>query len=171
MFKRLLEPHPDKRPAITEVNKYLKDQWFVDGSKGPSHGPSPSSSAHAIFAGTPSTGPYGRGAARGVQFPPTPTSGPVYERVDPAKGRLRNILSSYGLETRVDQQDLSRRIWDWVSTESGMPVSYTVRKTYNKYYYLHIVSYYPARKLNPPHAISIEGGTMVLYPIQYNLII
>ncbi|KAJ1529562.1 hypothetical protein ONE63_006334 [Megalurothrips usitatus] len=122
MLKRMLEPHPEKRPAVTEVNKYLKDPWFLEGSKGPS----PSSSAHAIFAGTPSTGPYGAafGAARQVpqgmgmgvcaQCPPAPTSGA--EWYDPAKGRLRHILSSYGLETTVDEGTATRRIWDWVQS-------------------------------------------------------
>ncbi|XP_052133123.1 serine/threonine-protein kinase meng-po, partial [Frankliniella occidentalis] len=123
MLKRMLEPHPEKRPAVTEVNKYLKDSWFLEGSKGPS----PSSSAHAIFAGTPSTGPFGRatpgpgpvaclgGLGACPQCPPAPTSGPG-DRPDPAKGRLRHILSSYGLETTVDQGTATRRIWDWVQS-------------------------------------------------------
>lgn len=85
LMRRLFEHKPEKRAPVVEVNKYLKDAWTIGGSGGCSSSSRPRESS-----------------ADGA---PTPDEG---------KSHLKKLLSSYGLETTVDQKVISKRVWEWV---------------------------------------------------------
>ena len=36
------------------------------------------------------------------------------DNVDENKNKLKKLLSSYGLDTTIDQKDMTKRIWEWV---------------------------------------------------------
>lgn len=103
-FRRMFEHKPDKRPPITEINKYLKDNWFVNKL----HHSATSTSMDA------STADNGGGNKCDDSVVYLDTIVDNRGSIDENKNKLRKLLSSYGLETTVDQKDVTRRIWEWV---------------------------------------------------------
>lgn len=105
-FRRVLEHKPEKRPHVTEVNKYLKDTWCLSKL---------SHSATATSVEVPQQIPR-----RGDSLLYLDTVVDERNNVDENKNKLRKLLSSYGLETTVDQNVVTKRIWEWVmQCESG----------------------------------------------------
>lgn len=101
MFRRMFEHKPDKRAAVTEVNKYLKDNW-LDSKLNTSHSDS------KIVGTTTILGQDRRDSLQTYLDQGEQTGS------DENKTRLKRLLSSYGLETTVDQKVLTKRVWDWV---------------------------------------------------------
>lgn len=99
MFRRMFEPKPEMRSAVTEVNKYLKDSW-IDSKLVGSHSAGNLVNSHTFIDRRDSLQTYLN------QFEQTDC--------DDNKTRLKRLLSSYGLETSVDQRVLTKRVWDWV---------------------------------------------------------
>lgn len=101
MFRKMFEHKPDKRAKVTEVNKYLKDSWtdskIVHSNSGSSN----------IFNYTPLRGK--ESIAEGCEEKPASRNS-----IDENKNKLARLLSSYGLETTVDHQVTTKRIWEWV---------------------------------------------------------
>lgn len=91
LFRRLFENKPEKRPAVTETLKYLKDTWINSKLQN-------SSSAPLISVAATET----------------------YVREDAAipsecKMRTKRMVNNYGLETKIDQNVITKRIWEWIS--------------------------------------------------------
>lgn len=109
MFRRMFEPKPDMRSAVTEVGKYLKDSW-IDSKLAGSHSAGNLVSTHHFM---------------GDRRDSLQTYLNQFESdCDDNKTRLKRLLSSYGLETSVDQRVMTKRVWDWVlqcdtQTEGG----------------------------------------------------
>lgn len=99
MFRRMFEHKPDKRAAITEVGKYLKDSW-IDSKIIGSQSAGNLVGSNTILERRDSLQTYLN------QLEQTGS--------DDNKTRLKRLLSSYGLETSVDRMVLSKRVWDWV---------------------------------------------------------
>lgn len=99
MFRRLMDHKPEKRSSITEINKYLKDSWFLDKSGNVS--------------------PLERKDSANLYLNHNEDDD-AHHIVDESKNRLKKLLSSYGLETTIDQKVMTTRIWEWVlSCESN----------------------------------------------------
>lgn len=101
MFRRMFEHKPDKRAAVTEVGKYLKDSW-IDSKLNTSHSDSKIVSSNTVMGGD-------RRDSLQTYLDNFEQTGS-----DENKTRLKRLLSSYGLETTVDQKVLTKRVWDWV---------------------------------------------------------
>lgn len=99
MFRRMFEHKPDKRAAVTEVSKYLKDSWM-----------------DSKLTTSQSAGNLNANTILGDRRDSLQTYLNQLEQTgsDENKTRLKRLLSSYGLETSVDQRVLSKRVWDWV---------------------------------------------------------
>ncbi|XP_014216984.1 serine/threonine-protein kinase SBK1 [Copidosoma floridanum] len=107
-FRRVFEHKPDKRPAVTEINKYLKDAWWA-----------PSKQHHLLSHSATSTSVDASENFPGVRRADSLLylNTIVDERhnaCDENKNRLRRLLNSYGLETTLDQRDMTKRVWEWV---------------------------------------------------------
>ena len=105
-FRRMFEHKPEKRPPITEINKYLKDAWF------------PSKLSHSATS-TSVEASDDKPAKRHDSFKRADSLLYLDTIIDDGnfdenKNKLKKLLNSYGLETTVDQKDVTRRIWDWV---------------------------------------------------------
>lgn len=100
MFRRMFEHKPDKRAAVMEVGKYLKDSW-IDSKLTTSHSAGNLMNSNTIL---------------GERRDSLQTYLNQLEQTgsDDNKIRLKRLLSSYGLETSVDQRVLTKRVWDWV---------------------------------------------------------
>ncbi|XP_001604506.2 serine/threonine-protein kinase meng-po [Nasonia vitripennis] len=97
-FRRVFEHKPEKRPPVTEVNKYLKDVWCVSKL---SHSAT-STSVDENFVRQADSLLY------------LNTIVDDRNNFDENKNKLKKLLNSYGLETSVDQKDMTKRIWEWV---------------------------------------------------------
>lgn len=93
MFRRLLAHEPDDRAKITEPFKYLKDSWFVTKSG--------------------QNTPIERKNSEDIYFIEDDDDD-VRIEVDESKTKMAKMLSSYGLETTVDQKTMSKRLQEWV---------------------------------------------------------
>lgn len=96
LFRRLMDHKPEKRAPITEVAKYLKDNWLLEK-------PVNSSPVER----KDSTNLY-------INNDEDDEEDDAHHVVDESKTRLKKLLSSYGLETTIDQKAMTSRIWDWV---------------------------------------------------------
>ncbi|KAL0271272.1 UNVERIFIED_CONTAM: hypothetical protein PYX00_008413 [Menopon gallinae] len=104
LFRRLFDNKPENRPPVTETLKYLKDSWTISKL-------SNSSSAPTIpVAGTESCGQEeGGGGAVSNDCKPKP----------------KRTASRYNVETKIDQNVITKRIWEWMSNcESYLDSSY-----------------------------------------------
>ncbi|KAF7391443.1 hypothetical protein HZH68_010986 [Vespula germanica] len=99
-FRRAFEHKPEKRPHVTEINKYLKDSWCI------------SKISHS--ATSTSVDVNESLARRGDSLLYLDTIVDDRHNVDENKNKLRKLLNSYGLETTVDQKVVTKRIWEWV---------------------------------------------------------
>ncbi|CAD1480048.1 unnamed protein product [Heterotrigona itama] len=99
-FRRTFEHKPEKRPHVTEINKYLKDSWCVNKI---SH--SATSTLVDASEGI---------ARRADSLLYLDTILDDQRNVDENKNKLRKLLNSYGLETTIDQKVVTKRIWEWV---------------------------------------------------------
>ncbi|KAG8247221.1 hypothetical protein J6590_065348 [Homalodisca vitripennis] len=100
LFRRLLEHKPENRAAVTEVGKYLKDSWLVDKTP-----PPPTLERHD------SLDLY-------LDLQAADDARPIDVE---SKARLKKLLSNYGLDTTLDPQVMTSRVWDWVlSCEAGL---------------------------------------------------
>lgn len=99
-FRRVFEHKAEKRPHITEINKYLKDTWCLNKL---SH--SATTTSMEINEGIP---------RRGDSLLYLDTILDDKNNMDENKNKLRKLLNSYGLETTVDQKVVTRRIWEWI---------------------------------------------------------
>ena len=99
-FRRVFEHKAEKRPLVTEVNKYLKDAWCI--SKLSHSATSTSVDVSENFA------------RRADSLLYLDTIVDDRNNFDENKNKLRKLLNSYGLETTVDQKDMTKRIWEWV---------------------------------------------------------
>lgn len=99
-FRRTFEHKPEKRPHVTEINKYLKDSWCVNKI---SH--SATSTLVDASEGV---------ARRADSLLYLDTILDDQRNVDENKNKLRKLLNSYGLETTIDQKVVTKRIWEWV---------------------------------------------------------
>lgn len=99
-FRRVFEHKPDKRPQVTEINKYLKDAWFVNKINHSTTSTSVDASDSFL--------------KKGESLMYLDTIIDDRHNVDENKNKLRKLLSSYGLETTVDQKVVTKRIWEWV---------------------------------------------------------
>lgn len=104
-FRRIFEHDAESRAKVTEVMKYIKDKW-VDSK----------------LASSKSTGnilgqPHATDQDSIVAY--------QYQRenrqsINESKLRLRRLMSTYGLETPIDQTAAKKRVWEWVlSCEEG----------------------------------------------------
>ncbi|XP_018405488.1 PREDICTED: serine/threonine-protein kinase DCLK3 [Cyphomyrmex costatus] len=117
-FRRAFEHKPEKRPHVTEINKYLKDSWCI------------SKISHS--ATSTSVDVSESLARRGDSLLYLDTILDDRHNVDENKNKLRKLLNSYGLETTVDQKVVTKRIWEWVmqcdsniDTEPGLISSFS----------------------------------------------
>ncbi|KAG7209907.1 hypothetical protein KM043_011502 [Ampulex compressa] len=99
-FRRAFEHKPEKRPHVTEINKYLKDSWCIGKI---SH----SATSTSIDVSDSI-------ARRGDSLLYLDTILDDRDHMDENKNKLRKLLNSYGLETTVDQKVVTKRIWEWV---------------------------------------------------------
>lgn len=99
-FRRTFEHKSEKRPHVTEINKYLKDSWCVNKI---SH--SATSTLVDASEGV---------ARRADSLLYLDTILDDQRNVDENKNKLRKLLNSYGLETTIDQKVVTKRIWEWV---------------------------------------------------------
>ncbi|KAL6421787.1 hypothetical protein ACFW04_010963 [Cataglyphis niger] len=108
-FRRTFEHKPEKRPHVTEINKYLKDSWCINKI---SH--SATSTSVDVSESL---------ARRGDSLLYLDTILDDRHNVDENKNKLRKLLNSYGLETTVDQKVVTKRIWEWVmQCDSNMDI-------------------------------------------------
>lgn len=98
-FRRVFEHKPEKRPPVTEVNKYLKDVWCV------------SKLSHSATSTSVEENYVSRQADSLLYLN---TIVDDRNNFDENKNKLKKLLNSYGLETSVDQKDMTKRIWEWV---------------------------------------------------------
>ncbi|XP_076031399.1 serine/threonine-protein kinase meng-po [Oratosquilla oratoria] len=96
LMRRLLDPKPEKRAGVREVYKYVMDPWLVKGID-PMDLFFDESSSEIFMAAT---------------------SKP-HECAE--KTRLREILSSYGIQTTVDKTETTRRICEWLLNSVTSP--------------------------------------------------
>lgn len=102
LFRRILEHKPEKRAAVTEVTKYMKDSWFLDKSGNVS--------------------PIERKNSAMLHLnQEDDDDDDVHCIADESKTKLKKLLSSYGLETTIDQKVMTSRIWDWVLSCENNP--------------------------------------------------
>ncbi|KAK6634156.1 hypothetical protein RUM43_001772 [Polyplax serrata] len=100
LFRRLFENKPEKRPPVTETLKYLKDNWVTSKL-------SNSASSPAI--------PTGKSHQQKD----------VENNSSENRGKSKRLVSTYSLETKVDQNLITKRIWEWISNcESYQDNSY-----------------------------------------------
>ncbi|XP_054286805.1 serine/threonine-protein kinase meng-po-like [Macrosteles quadrilineatus] len=112
LFRRIWEAKPEKRGSVTEVSKYLKDSWLIDKDKDKDK---PSALA-------PPERLERRNSAE--LYLHLEAGDDLRSLADESKNRMRKLLSSYGLETTVDQQLMTSRVWDWInSCDSTTPDS------------------------------------------------
>ncbi|KAF4526261.1 hypothetical protein B566_EDAN010971 [Ephemera danica] len=92
LLRRMLEPKLDKRAPISDVQKYVSDSWLV------------------VSRGVP------QGGLAALQQGEDGSDSLLYlnSRGDQSKRGLAKLLSSYGLETTVDRQEMTRRLCEWV---------------------------------------------------------
>lgn len=98
-LRKILDHNVENRAKVTEIMKYIKDKW-IDSKM------TLSKSASNLLGQTPAS---------------DQDSVCVYlnqresrHSVDENKTRLRRLMSSYGLETPLDQGAVKKRIWEWV---------------------------------------------------------
>lgn len=103
-FRRIFEHDADARAKVTEVMKYIKDKW-VDSK----------------LASSKSTGNIlGHQATDQDSIVCYQYQRENRQSFDESKIRLRRLMSTYGLETPVDQTAAKKRVWEWVlSCEEG----------------------------------------------------
>ncbi|XP_076752885.1 uncharacterized protein LOC143424608 [Xylocopa sonorina] len=95
MFKRLLDPKPEKRPtSVLEVNKYLEDRWLAKlGAEKAVNG----------------------GADERDELCPSMYS--FHSSVE-EKNQLLHTLTTYGIETTVDRAKKKDRIREWIQASA-----------------------------------------------------
>ncbi|XP_066594772.1 serine/threonine-protein kinase meng-po [Prorops nasuta] len=98
-FRRVFEHKQEKRPQVTEINKYLKDAWCI------------SKISHSA---TSTSVDVSECMARRDSLLYLDTVMDDRFNVDENKNKLRKLLNRYGLETTVDRNVFERRIWEWV---------------------------------------------------------
>ncbi|XP_044735155.1 serine/threonine-protein kinase meng-po [Chrysoperla carnea] len=108
MFRRMFEHKPEKRSPVAEVNKYLNDAWIDPAYV--------SQQGSGNCMGT--TGQQNSAQVKRADSPQSRDRGSE----DAGKTRLKRLLSSYGLETTVDQSVVTKRVWDWVLSCEAHPV-------------------------------------------------
>lgn len=100
-FRKMLNHNVEDRAKVTEISKYLKDKWMdakIVGSKSTSN----MLGLHALANGDKdSICVYLN--QRGSR-----------PSMDENKQRLRRLMSTYGLDTQLDQGIVKKRIWEWV---------------------------------------------------------
>jgi hypothetical protein len=89
----MLEPKVDKRAPVSDVQKYISDSWLV------------------VSRGVPQIS-----QTQGFNQGDEGSDSLLYlnSRGDQSKRGLAKLLSSYGLETTVDRQEMTRRLCEWV---------------------------------------------------------
>lgn len=103
-FRRIFEHDPDGRAKVTEVMKYVKDKW-VDSKLASSKSTGNILGHHATDQDSIVAYQYQRENRQSL---------------DESKVRLRRLMSTYGLETPIDQSAARKRVWEWVlSCEEG----------------------------------------------------
>ncbi|KAG7200399.1 hypothetical protein KM043_017854 [Ampulex compressa] len=95
MFKRLLDPKPEKRPVtVLEVNKYLEDRWLAKlGAEKALNG----------------------GADERDELCPSMYS---FHSSLEEKNQLLHTLTTYGIETTVDRSKKKDRIRQWIESSA-----------------------------------------------------
>lgn len=99
-FRKYLDHSEENRAKVTEITKYLKDRWVdskMSGSKSATllaHAPDNDQDSICVYINQ-----------RESRY-----------SLDESKTRLQRIMSSYGLETTIDQAAVKKRIWDWLSS-------------------------------------------------------
>lgn len=103
-FRRIFEHDPDGRAKVTEVMKYIKDKW-VDSKLASSKSTGNILGQHQTDQDSIVAYQYQRENRQSL---------------DESKVRLRRLMSTYGLETPIDQTAARKRVWEWVlSCEEG----------------------------------------------------
>lgn len=101
-FRKIFEHNEENRAKVTEVMKYIKDKW-VDSKLA-------SSKSTGNMLGQPHVTDQDSVVAYLHQRETRQSVG------DENKVRLRRLMSTYGLETPLDQSAMKKRIWEWVLT-------------------------------------------------------
>lgn len=99
-FRRIFDHDAENRAKVTEVMKYIKDKW-VDSKL------ASSKSTGNILGGQPNITDQD-------SVVPYQYQREARQSVDESKIRLRRLMSTYGLETPVDQTAAKNRIAEWV---------------------------------------------------------
>lgn len=97
-FRKMLNHNAEDRAKVTEISKYIKDKWLdskITCSK----------SASNIF---------GQPASDQDSICVYLNQRGSRQSLDENKQRLRRLMSTYGLETHLDQGEVKKRIWEWV---------------------------------------------------------
>lgn len=102
-FRKIFEHNEDMRAKVTEVMKYIKDKW-VDSKLA-------SSKSTGNLLGQPHVSDQDSVVA--LMYQPREIRPSVD---DNNKVRLRRLMSTYGLESPIDQSAMKKRIWEWVLT-------------------------------------------------------
>lgn len=89
LFRRLMDPKPSHRYPITEVNKYYSDRWLLCRSPRVSN----------VSVRLPEAPPVAFAGEHGGT---------------PATETLGELLSNFGLETRVNRDVKEQRIHEWI---------------------------------------------------------
>ena len=95
MFRRLLAHKPEDRAEITEPFKYIKDSWFV--TKSGQNTPIERKNSEDIYLHIDDD-----------------DNDDIRIETDDSKIKMAKLLSSYGLETTIDQKSMSKRLHEWV---------------------------------------------------------
>jgi serine/threonine-protein kinase SBK len=105
MIKRLLERKPDKRASVNEINKYLKDIWMdrKTSARASNCGADAGASSSAV----------GASRRESINMYLNQLDDKTH-LVDESKNRLKKLLSTYGLETTIDQKTITKRVWEWL---------------------------------------------------------
>lgn len=94
LFRRLFENDPEKRPPVTETLKYLKDSWMASKLANSASSPTiPSIKSHQKDGENNSS-----------------------DHRTSRTTRSKRLVSTYSLETKVDQTVITKRIWEWISS-------------------------------------------------------
>ena len=112
LLKRLLEPKSTKRSSITEVTKYLKDDWIRKGWSASTASSVSSSNSHGALASerreSTSTNAY---QGQKIKLPE--------ESRGSVRSRTGVNLKKFGLEASVDKRLITDRVVDWITSSSS----------------------------------------------------
>ena len=100
-FRKMLNHNEEDRAKVTEIMKYMKDKWM-------------DSKLLCSKSASNIVGHAGQQASDQDSICVYLNQRGSRPSLDENKQRLRRLMSTYGLETHLDQSAVKKRIWEWV---------------------------------------------------------